>query len=221
MSTYSSELSDTSGSETTPPPMPTTTANEIKKKKRKPNFDGGKLLKYYKYLYEQKCKESDHYKKLYRAKNKECEQLTLLNQQYQGRVIAYLLESHTNNASSYASSISSSSQNDVCLRDADYNHESNDVDDLITTMHDSDNSHQTAQSQLHSNGSNDDDTMNLNSVKNYDFVVDVSTENSGPVCVCVVHPNLFSKFRSKKNYKFVKFSLQFTSGCLSIFNTHK
>jgi hypothetical protein len=174
MSTYSSELSDTSCSETTSLPLPPATPNDIKKKKRKHNFDGGKLLKYYKYLYEQKCKESEHYKKLYRAKNKECEQLTLLNQKYQGRVIAYLLENHTNNASSYASSISSSSQNDVCLRDDDYHHETNDVDDLITTMHDSDSSHQTAQNQLHNNTSNDEDAMNLNSVKNYDFVVDVS-----------------------------------------------
>lgn len=156
MSTYSSDLSDTSGSES---------MTETKRKKRKHNVDGGKMLKYYKYLYEQKCKESDHYKKLYRAKNKECEQLTILNQQYQGRVIAYLLESHTSNSTTYDSSMSRcSSQNDI-LRDEDFTNQ-NDVDDLL--VHDIASSH--SKSNL-SSGKNDDP---LNPVKSYDFVVDVS-----------------------------------------------
>lgn len=188
MSTYSSELSDTSCSET---------LAEIKKKKRKHHSDGGKLLKYYKYLYEQKCKESDHYKKLYRAKNKECEQLTLLNQQYQGRVIAYLLESHTNNPSggeTYASSASGCSSQNELLRDEDFHGHHNDVDDhLMVLHHNLDGQHLQFQSQHppHSQypqlkqrqhrGSGKDgkdtdtDSLELQQpTKSYDFVVDVS-----------------------------------------------
>lgn len=165
MSTYSSDLSDTSGAES---------LTEIKRKKRKHHHhaDGGKMLKYYKYLYEQKCRESDHYKKLYRAKNKECEQLTTLNQQYQGRVIAYLLESHTSNSTTYASSMSRcSSQNDI-LRDEDFSNQ-NDVDDLL--VHDIASSHSHNNKPNHNCG---DDP--LNPVKSYDFVEDVSIRWKNP-----------------------------------------
>lgn len=156
------------------------------------HFADDKLVKYYKYLYEQKCKESDHYKKLYRAKNKECEQLTMLNQQYQGRVITYLLENHTNNpASSCASSISRcSSPSDIRIRDGSSTMGMGDDDyraghdvDPINVMHDADSVHWDTYSATNSaevaatasvGNITTTNTTALNSVSGYDFVVDVS-----------------------------------------------
>lgn len=161
MSTYSSDLSEASCSfEASDPASPISPVSvtqhkhkhKSKKHKRKhhshqhtanyrdhhEHFDDENLVKYYKYLYEQKCKESAHYKKLFQSshkklklKNKECEQLMVLNQQYQGRVIAYLLDSHN----SYTSSISRcSSQSDIRHEDAvsapmDDDNDDNDDDD--------------------------------------------------------------------------------------------
>lgn len=238
MSTYSSDLSEASCSfEASDPASPISPISDTphkhkhksKKHKRKHHsqphtadyrghqghFDDENLVKYYKYLYEQKCKESAHYKKLFqssykkfKSKSKECEQLMVLNQQYQGRVIAYLLESHTNN--SYTSSISRcSSQSDIRRDDTvtarmDDSGDGNDEDSIIIVSSDipklASNHQQQRTMAVASTApavksiSSTVTTINgdavattetsitastqFNSVKSYDFIVDVSNFQS-------------------------------------------